>query len=563
MSGRCLQVERQVLKEHAAEIIKRRRSEQEALHCSPSFSLSQSFDIITPRPGTDTTLPAPLKPNKPWAQLFKGSTSLAGIPPPRPPLWPCARPPHPPLMTARSIGTPPSVEPKLHQAAERTFSTGSLRKGALSFSSHGQRSNSCTHDGAASDLSFAPDASADAHHVDALEFPPAAATQDGGVRSHRCPGVPAFKTALRPPHRPPIPPLRPTRHLTHQLGARTPRSTPRSGLENCFHSATRPMLPLAAMHQDVLDRYWSSQRDEVPLHRHGPSDTPRQPSHLHSHAEETASVADAPVHETPRAAVPTFFTTADMNPASAQSVAAAPAAVVFAVPPPQRNARGRAARHSAGGRPPRQTKGGAMLAKGGLLSRRRSRNGSGDDVPMLATPPILPDAPQPVQLPSPRLLLRARSIAAVQNAPVPAERDRERDCKRECALEPLPSKENDEWHMPAPPRRRSRGARITGLAVGSRQRPVAQPTQPKQTSQAQASRGKAGRTSGNNASNNNSGKSTFKPGAAGTSVALPMVPSAPTNPTPLQPRELPNLAGFGRPELNHSLPVCRVLNVMR
>jgi hypothetical protein len=531
------------------------------LHCSPSFSLSQSFDIITPRPGTDTPQPAPVNPRKPWSQLFKGSNSISGIPPPRPPPWHAsssARPPQPPLITAHSIGTPPSVEPKLHQAAERTFSIGSLRKGPLSFSSHGQRSNSCTRDGAASDLSFAPEVSADVPPVDAVDIPLAAASQDCGVHSNRRSDNAAVRATLPPP-RPPIPPLRTVRPLRRQLSAMTPRSTPRSGLENCFHCAARPMLPLATTHQDVLDRYWSSQREETPLHCHGPSDTPR-PSHPHSHVEETASVADAPVRqdETPRTVAPSFFAPSDLNPASAQSSAAMPM-IVFAVPPPpQRNGHGRASRRSAGGRPPRQTKGGAMLAKGGLLSRRRSRCGSGDDVQLLPTQPKPPDVPS-VQLPSPRLLLRPRISMAAPSLPAAPERDRDRDC----VPESIPQ-QNDSWRMPAPPARRSRGAHITGLAMGSRQRPVPLPAQPSQTPPAQSSRGKSNRNSCASGTNiiNNSSTRTSKSSAGSTSTVVATAPSAPSR-TPLLPRELPNLAGNGRPELSRSLPVCHVLNIVR
>ena len=176
-----MQDARAALQQQANVICQQRAMEQLALHCSPSLSLSQPGG--TPVGGASTcgtaanvatggTARAPaFNPEQPWQQLFLHRSASNAAP-----TSARARRGHNPcggsargyrqrsaFGTAAGIGTPPSVEPKLHQggAAERVYSMGSLRRGALSFSSAGQPSGSINLDGAASDLSFLPDVSAE------------------------------------------------------------------------------------------------------------------------------------------------------------------------------------------------------------------------------------------------------------------------------------------------------------------------------------------------------------------------------------------------------------------
>lgn len=139
---------------------------QRTLHCSPSFSLSQSVENATP--GSVGQPPA-ARPERVWSKLFSvrsrtGAQSKNGVG--RSPSLPVDRAPVPPappraaVIVGRGppasegrgahlqprVGTPPSVLPKLYQHQNRSHrspSAGSFdRCGALSYSSNGQASGS-------------------------------------------------------------------------------------------------------------------------------------------------------------------------------------------------------------------------------------------------------------------------------------------------------------------------------------------------------------------------------------------------------------------------------------
>lgn len=143
-----------------------RVAQQRTLHCSPSFSLSQSVDNATPG---SVGQPA-IKQERAWTQLFSvrskcGARTSNGTGRSPDSAFPPDRAPIPPVPLARNandrgpqalavrgqaqspkVGTPPSVVPKLHQHQRRYHrspSAGSFdRCGALSYSSNGQASGS-------------------------------------------------------------------------------------------------------------------------------------------------------------------------------------------------------------------------------------------------------------------------------------------------------------------------------------------------------------------------------------------------------------------------------------
>eukprot|EP00892_Ulva_mutabilis_P010967 jgi/Ulvmu1/8242/UM041_0053.1 len=138
------------------------------MHCSPSFSLSQSIDNATPGSVGPS---APVRPERVWSHQLStksrkdarlntgagpspGSTALvdrASVPPAPPARTAVFATRGPAALVSRGshparVGTPPSVVPKLHQYHKRHHrspSVGSFdRCGALSYSSNGQASGS-------------------------------------------------------------------------------------------------------------------------------------------------------------------------------------------------------------------------------------------------------------------------------------------------------------------------------------------------------------------------------------------------------------------------------------
>jgi hypothetical protein len=240
-------------------ICQQRALEQLALHCSPSLSLSQTCG--TPAESALGNAPAAYNPEQPWQHLFqhrRPSARALQAPAPRRSMRHAApesarsagagQRAQPFAPRASSIGTPPSVEPKLHQARgappDRTYSVGSLRRGALSFSSAGQgHSDSLNLEGAHSDLSFMPDVSAE------LPLEPAEATASvDGTRSVGCSEREAaasrsmFGNAAAPPPSLQLPPRRPPQ-MRKQTG---PHAPPRAPLRRSLDVRGTPRSVLGA-----------------------------------------------------------------------------------------------------------------------------------------------------------------------------------------------------------------------------------------------------------------------------------------------------------------------------
>lgn len=257
-----MQEARAALQARATVVCKQRAAEQLALHCSPSVSLSHACGTPSGAAAAaagNAAVPSPsFNPEQPWQQLFqhRSASGAPKAPSPAPALASALRrsarrttagahQPHGEAMRSHfhavegSIGTPPSVEPKLHQArgaaVDRTYSVGSLRRGALSFCSQRQPSGSVCLDGAHSDLSFAPDISAELGGADAVT---ATLSVDGPCHASGREGSNARERRGAPA---PLPtaPMR-SRQLSRELsvrGAQAPR-----------HAASRPAQRCAQPH---------------------------------------------------------------------------------------------------------------------------------------------------------------------------------------------------------------------------------------------------------------------------------------------------------------------------
>lgn len=182
-----MQAGQSLVQQLAPAISQERSAQLMAMHAAPSMSLSHASG--TPRASSARAVrksiagphvPASVahaaggasgelaaspsfNPSKPWQQLFRQHSK------PRQQGAAAAVRDQPHFGAAAGagcgIGTPPSVQPRAQaeagQAMERTFSMGSLRRGALSFGSQRQPSGSVCLEPAHSNMSFAADISAE------------------------------------------------------------------------------------------------------------------------------------------------------------------------------------------------------------------------------------------------------------------------------------------------------------------------------------------------------------------------------------------------------------------
>lgn len=256
--------------EVAATVHAQRIAQQRMLHCSPSFSLSQSVDNATPgsvgQPAGRT--------ERAWSQLFSvkskignratgaGCSPGSAVPVDRAPI-----PPAPAVRTfverrpcaiasdgptcghpqPRRVGTPPSVVPKLHQNQKRYHrspSAGSFERcGALSYSSNGQASGSLNLE-LYPDLGMACGPAGDANAANRNQIGPR--TENPSVQHHR-------QSTLRPDsYRGQA--RRPDRSQIHaaQTSGRS-----RKPLALIVPDGRDPVQP--SPRSDVLRRYFSSQ----------------------------------------------------------------------------------------------------------------------------------------------------------------------------------------------------------------------------------------------------------------------------------------------------------------
>lgn len=326
-----VQAGRTLLKQRAPAICQHRSAELLTLHTAPSMSLSHASG--TPRAssghaagrsaagsqapasalhpagrvgmsGPPATSPS-FNPAKPWQQLFRQhskagqhvAAALPGGAAERPRFGGAA-------ATARGIGTPPSVEPCARgsgdHALDRTYSVGSLRRGALSFESQRQPSGSACLDQAHSNMSFAADISAELPDpvctTAAVDGPPPPrSSADRGRRRamHAAPAAASRRLPMQPSVRGGAQPAG-GQQKQSAVGARRPASQqqacrvhqaaeqastqerPGAAAEATGKSSLAMRCPPPAPLQitsvspftedpdDVLDRFWTSQHQVSP-----------------------------------------------------------------------------------------------------------------------------------------------------------------------------------------------------------------------------------------------------------------------------------------------------------
>jgi hypothetical protein len=538
-AGEYTQVARAALKTRVDFICKQRASEQMALQCSPSFSLSQTCAT----PGCDPTVskhpvPAstlPFDPEQPWKQLFQQRCQHTA-PPPAPAAH-CTRwqrtsshnVQHPlPITTARGpIGTPPSVEHKGHEArgegGERSYSMASLRRGPLSFSSRGN--DSVNHEAGTSGISGAQNDTTN-RHVDGATGISGRRVQRQSIELHLPPPLPPSMLVLHPvrPHM-----QQSTLTARSSLRSDSKDETPfiatgargistveaavllptvavrvssplqllpedsRAPAGECAGTNAIATTPLATRQADVLDRYWTSQHASSSLQLAQTGTTPSseiamQPATLFTSPDGGhKSKADVPMlpcfgpslgvggefsaQATPRgSARPRPSPPLPLNPFSANSacIPHCPALPQGTVVPPDAlfsiHSKCTAAPQWMAATAPmakasissRRTKGGAMamVVKHATLQARHARS---RQPPRSCAAPV--NTPDPIRvnntLPDHHAMCPPHAAGGVNAAAVAIRGGSGAAKGRE-----------DRRSMPAPLARRSRGARIAGMAIG-------------------------------------------------------------------------------------------------